>query len=74
MANMKRDPFARIELHRAVERTCTPKGCKECGQEDRPEHPLYRHWLEKDSGGSSLYPFVYCSWSCFQTYNNVDVP
>jgi|GEM_PF-4778152 len=47
---VKRDPFAREEIHRRSEGTS--QTCHWCGQ-SRPGGRLFKYWVESDSGRKS---------------------
>ena len=65
-----RDPFARMELHRAIDRSGS---CPECGQPGR-----YRYHVESDGGRryDDRTPLAgirrsgpFCSVGCYRSYN-----
>lgn len=59
---VSRDPFARVELHRATIKTA--QVCEWCGQRGRF---LYR--FETDGGRVSPWSLPFCSVACFRTYS-----
>lgn len=60
---ISRDPFARTELHRASVGTGS---CKWCGSHKRLDH----YWTESDGGRKFAHPGLFCSVSCFRSYNS----
>ena len=70
MALVKRDPFAREELHR--ERVYPAyQGCSWCGEIKRTPTTrtyLYRYWIETDGGRRFDQLGRFCSESCRKAY------
>lgn len=62
---VRRDPFARLELHRK-QVAPTRDGCGWCGTKNGK---FYRFWRETDGGRSYQIPKTYCSNSCFRADN-----
>lgn len=60
---VKRDSFARTELHR---KPVQDDFCIFCGSTGR----LYEYRLETDGGRKFPIRGVYCSLGCFDAYNN----
>jgi hypothetical protein len=76
MAYVKRDPFAREEIHKTRERTAE---CAWCGQVDpdrpdterlvgRPPHRIYRFRIETDGGRRSEDVKTFCTLACRTAY------
>ena len=79
MALVRRDPFAREELHRERETSdslaLNRDGCSWCGQVKhtkggRRAPYLYRYWLERDdrNGRRDEIKGLFCSESCRKAY------
>jgi hypothetical protein len=72
---VKRDPYARTELHRApiAGGAGAFRGtCSWCGRRaDRPAR-LYSYWIEHDSvyGRRDQFGGVFCSNACFRAYHH----
>lgn len=70
MALVKRDPFARQELHRENEYDET-QTCMFCGQQRKSKSGkayLYRFYVETDSGHTYYDKAKFCSLSCRTSY------
>ncbi len=69
MAYISRDPFARTELHRHVERdqSAITRGCCWCGNLNRAGN-LYRYETESDGGRNYGRGNPFCSISCMRAY------
>ena len=63
---VKRDPFAREEIHRRSEGTS--QTCHWCGQ-SRPGGRLFKYWVESDSGRVSYIRGLFCSIGCMRSYH-----
>lgn len=63
---VRRDPFARQELHR---RTYSVKGdCNWCGSNNIR---VYEYWTETDGGRSFEHKGTFCCDSCHDEYHEV---
>ena len=67
MAMVRRDPFAREELHRE-EQASRPGGCDWCGGENGRGN-LYRFSVETDGGRTRALAGLFCSVGCLESFN-----
>lgn len=67
MALIKRDPFARTELHRATVSPREGETCQWCGHLNG-HGKLFRYRIESDGGRTSLDANLFCSLSCRNAY------
>jgi hypothetical protein len=71
---VKRDPFAREELHKeSVTNGVDSKSCSWCGGHAKTSSGKKRLWqfrLETDGGSKYDIKGLFCSKSCFYTYHN----
>jgi hypothetical protein len=67
VALIRRDPWARIELHRATVSPSWSETCAWCG--NRNGHgKLFRYRIESDSGRKSEDAKLFCSVTCRDSY------
>lgn len=73
MALVKRDPFARTELHRErYYQVANQGGCSWCGSEKEAygRHVfLYQYRNESDGGRNYTISGLFCSTSCMRAYH-----
>jgi hypothetical protein len=69
MALVKRDPFARTELHRELVRTDLT--CYWCGgtRGEGKVRKLYEYHTEHDGGRKETHSGAFCCRSCFDSYH-----
>lgn len=65
---MRRDPFAREELHRQELPRHVGMGCGWCGGRNANGR-LYEYWVETDGGRKHVDRELFCSDSCREAYN-----
>lgn len=65
MTLMKRNSFARSELHRDEVKEGS---CRYCGNKNRRGN-VYKYRTEHDGGRVDHHPGYFCSSSCFEAYN-----
>jgi hypothetical protein len=73
MTLVKRDPFARTELHKRQVKVGPLACCDWCGtKRTRPcgSHYLYELWTEHDGGRKSQHKGRFCGVSCFRSFNS----
>ena len=77
MAYIRRDPFAREELHRSTTRgpliTIGGQTCDWCGGVSRMangEPRLFQYRTETDGGRTFHHKGLFCSVSCHDTYHS----
>lgn len=66
MPMVKRDAFARTELHRELK--ATSEKCYWCGG-DRGSGKLYEYRTEHDGGRKETHSGVFCDRACFSSYH-----
>ena len=76
MALIRRDPFAREEMHRVNVRgpliTIGKRTCDWCGQVSRlsnGEPRLFAYRTERDGGSTHEHKGLFCSVGCHDTYH-----
>jgi hypothetical protein len=69
MVLVKRDPFARTELHRELVRTNL--ACYWCGgtRGEGEVRKLYEYRTESDGGSKNKHHGLFCSKSCHDSYH-----
>ena len=68
---VKRDAFARWELHRSTVKVWHGETCSWCGNARKSKTGgayLYRYCTETDGGRKTEYPKLFCSAECFRSY------
>jgi hypothetical protein len=69
MAIISRDPFAREEIHRDVDRNSANRTCAWCGG-TRPNGTLFSYRTETDGGRTFRHKGLFCSKSCHDAYHS----
>lgn len=66
---IRRDPFARTELHREIVSCCTGGSCSWCGQV-RKGKKLFVYSTHHDGGRVEHHRGLFCSKSCHDSYHS----
>ena len=69
MTIIRRNPFARAEIHRDVVKTTGKVTCRWCGQK-RKSNNLFAYRVETDGGKSHTCHGLFCRNSCFDAYHD----
>lgn len=67
MTYIRRDPFARTELHRSTIKTSAK--CDWCGHNQHGR--LFQYWTETDGGTRSAHKGLFCNLTCHNSYHGV---
>lgn len=74
MSLVRRDPFARTELHRELVTVPASTTCGWCGQKrhykGKETDKLFQFYSESDAGRRAMIRGLFCSTGCMESFHN----